>query len=57
MAQYKTPLDRKLSIYGFDIIADSHNMYAVLEIDITDLRTFLRKKRVDGKSGSLFASF
>jgi len=46
---------RKLSIYGFQVTENSHNFYALLEFDITDVRKYLRERRVSGKSGSLFA--
>jgi pyruvate/2-oxoglutarate dehydrogenase complex dihydrolipoamide acyltransferase (E2) component len=46
---------RKLSIYGFQITENSHNFYALLEFDITNLRKYLREKRLEGNSGSLFA--
>ena len=46
---------RKLSIYGFQVTENSHNFYALLEFDITNLRKALRKKRTEGFSGSLFA--
>jgi len=57
MKQYKTPVNRKLSMYGFDVIEHSHNMYAVLEFDITNLRNQLRMKRKEGVGGSLFSFF
>jgi pyruvate/2-oxoglutarate dehydrogenase complex dihydrolipoamide acyltransferase (E2) component len=46
---------RKLSIYGFQVTENSHNFYALLEFDITNLRKYLREKRAEGNGGSLFA--
>lgn len=46
---------RKLSIYGFQVTENSHNFYALLEFDITDLRKYLRERRASGKSGSFFS--
>jgi len=46
---------RKLSMYGFQVTENSHNFYALLEFDITNLRKYLREKRTSGKSGSLFS--
>ena len=40
---------RKLSIYGFQVTENSHNFYALLEFDITNLRNYLREKRAEGK--------
>lgn len=51
----RTSLERKLSIYGFELAAGGHNIYALLEFDITDLRSRLRERRRTGKGGSLFA--
>lgn len=48
---------RKLGIYGFELTEGSHNFYALLEFDVTDLRKTLRKRRVAGAGGSLFAFF
>ena len=55
MKQMKTSLIRKLSMYGFDVISGSHNIYALLEFDISNLREKLREKRKNGTGGSLFA--
>ena len=44
MKTMKTSIDRKLSIYGFDAVNNGHNIYALLEFDITDLRKYLRGK-------------
>lgn len=48
---------RKLAIYGFELTEGSHDFYALLEFDITGLRKALRKRRVEGEGGSLFAFF
>ena len=50
----RTTIDRKLSIYGFDSVNNGHNIYALLEFDITNLRGYLRRLRVDKKGCSLF---
>lgn len=42
-------------MYGFNAISGSHNIYALVEFDITKVRKTLRKKRIQGESGSLFA--
>jgi len=42
-------------MYGFDLVSGSHNFFALLEFDITDLRTILRERRIIGEGGSLFA--
>jgi pyruvate/2-oxoglutarate dehydrogenase complex dihydrolipoamide acyltransferase (E2) component len=55
MRQRRTSALRKLSIYGFDSVRGSHNFQALLEFDITDVRSALRRKRQEGRSGSLFA--
>jgi pyruvate/2-oxoglutarate dehydrogenase complex dihydrolipoamide acyltransferase (E2) component len=57
MKTMKTSIDRKLSIYGFDAVNNGHNIYALLEFDITDLRKYLRDKRIDKCGGSLFSFF
>ncbi|MBN1648060.1 MAG: 2-oxo acid dehydrogenase subunit E2 [Spirochaetales bacterium] len=54
MKQYRTGIYRKLSIYGFDAINNGHNIYALLEFDITGIRSWLRQKRKEGTGGSLF---
>lgn len=46
---------RKLSIYGFQVTENSHNFYALLEFDVTNLRKKLREGRLNGESGSLFS--
>ena len=55
MRREKTTLLRKLSIYGFDLVEGSHNFFALLDFDVTDLRRHLRAKRIEGGGGSLFA--
>lgn len=55
MKSTKVSQFRKLSIYGFQITENSHNFYALLEFDITNLRKVLREKRSEGAAGSLFA--
>jgi pyruvate/2-oxoglutarate dehydrogenase complex dihydrolipoamide acyltransferase (E2) component len=44
---------RKLSMYGFDLVNGGHNIHALLEFDITSLRSMLRKQRQAGQGGSL----
>ena len=46
---------RRLSMYGFDSVNNGHNIFALLEFDITKLRKILREKRINGEGGSLFA--
>ena len=55
MNRQRTTTLRKLSIYGFDLVAGGHNLYALLEFDITNLRSRLREQRKGGEGGSLFA--
>lgn len=55
MKQQKTDMLRKLSMYGFELANGSHNFYALLEFDITNLRYLLRKTRRDGYGGSLLS--
>lgn len=45
---------RKLSIYGFELVEGAHNIYALLEFDVTDVREALRQQRAGGEGGSLF---
>ena len=42
-------------MYGFDLVSGSHNFFALLEFDITNLRSLLRERRIAGEGGSLFA--
>ena len=55
MKRNKTTDLRKLSIYGFELVTGGHNFFALLDIDITNLRTFLREKRREGTGGSLLS--
>jgi len=36
---------RLMSIYAYDAIRKGHNMYALLELDVTDIRQRLRSQR------------
>lgn len=45
---------RLLSIYGYDALGDGHNMYALTEIDVTDIRQRLRSNRKEGNNISFF---
>jgi pyruvate/2-oxoglutarate dehydrogenase complex dihydrolipoamide acyltransferase (E2) component len=42
-------------MYGFDIVSGGHNIFALLEFDITELRSELREARRQGRAGSLLA--
>ena len=55
MQRRKTSAERKQAIYGFQMVGGSHNFYALLEFDITSLRSLLREARTRGAGGSLFA--
>ncbi len=55
MKQIKTTAFRKLSILGFDLVIGSHNFFALLDFDVTDIRSILRDKRKNGEGGSLFS--
>ncbi len=55
MKQDKTPITRKLSMYGFDLVAGAHTYHALLDFDITDLRSILRQRRRSGEAGSLLS--
>jgi pyruvate/2-oxoglutarate dehydrogenase complex dihydrolipoamide acyltransferase (E2) component len=46
---------RLLSIYGYEALGDGHNMYAMIELDVTDLRQRLRALRKEGQKVSFFA--
>jgi pyruvate/2-oxoglutarate dehydrogenase complex dihydrolipoamide acyltransferase (E2) component len=46
---------RLLSIYGYEALGDGHIMYAMIELDVTDLRQRLRIRRKDGQKESFFA--
>ena len=45
---------RLLSIYGYEALGDGHNMYALTEIDVTDIRKILRSHRKGGNNISFF---
>lgn len=45
---------RLLSIYAYDAIKKGHNMYALLELDVTDIRQRLRSQRKEGQKTSFF---
>ncbi|MBN1415675.1 MAG: hypothetical protein JW973_11290, partial [Bacteroidales bacterium] len=45
---------RLLSIYAYDSIKKGHNMYALLEFDVTDIRQRLRTQRKRGQKTSFF---
>jgi len=40
---------------GFELVEGGHNFHALLEIDITNLRKYLRERRMEGTGGSLFS--
>jgi hypothetical protein len=44
-----------LSIYGYEALGDDHNMYAMIEFDITDLWQRLRSQRKERKNVSFFS--
>jgi chloramphenicol O-acetyltransferase len=46
---------RLLSIYGYEAIGAGHNMYALIELDVTELRKSLRMQRKNGQNVSFFA--
>jgi chloramphenicol O-acetyltransferase len=45
---------RVLSMYGYEVMGNAHNMYALVEFDITDIREKLRTKRMNGENISFF---
>jgi len=45
---------RLMSIYAYDAIRKGHNMYALLELDVTDIRQRLRSQRNEGQKTSFF---
>ena len=55
MIQQKTSVFRKLAIHGFNAVNNGHNLYALLEFDITNIRSMLRSRRMAGSGGSLFS--
>lgn len=45
---------RLLSIYGYDALKKGHNMYALVELDVTDIRNSLRIQRKEGLNVSFY---
>jgi chloramphenicol O-acetyltransferase len=45
---------RLLSIYGYEAVGAGHNMYALIELDVTDIRQKLRTERKNGRKISFF---
>lgn len=45
---------RILSMYGYEAIGEGHNMYALLELDVTDIRQKLSALKVAGQQVSFF---
>ena len=45
---------RLLSIYAYDAIKKGHNMFALIELDVTDIRQRLRARRKEGHKASFF---
>ncbi|RPI19181.1 MAG: hypothetical protein EHM58_02370 [Ignavibacteriae bacterium] len=45
---------RLLSIYGYEALGEGHNMYALLELDVTNTRQRLRSLRTKGQNVSFF---
>jgi pyruvate/2-oxoglutarate dehydrogenase complex dihydrolipoamide acyltransferase (E2) component len=45
---------RLLSIYAYDAIKKGHNMYALLELDVTDIKQRLRLQRKQGQKTSFY---
>lgn len=45
---------RLLSIYGYEALGEGHNMHALIELDVTDIRQKLRTGRKEGRSVSFF---
>jgi pyruvate/2-oxoglutarate dehydrogenase complex dihydrolipoamide acyltransferase (E2) component len=45
---------RLMSIYAYDAIKKGHNMYALLELDVTNIRQRLRLQRKEGQKTSFF---
>ena len=41
---------RLLSIYGYEALGEGHNMYALTEFDVTDIRQRLRSQRKNGQN-------
>ena len=45
---------RQVSISAYDALGVGHNMYALLELDVTDIRQRLRTQRKEGRKVSFF---
>jgi len=45
---------RLLSIYAYDTLGQGHNMYAQIEVDVTNTRQYLRSQRKAGRNVSFF---
>jgi chloramphenicol O-acetyltransferase len=45
---------RLASIYAYEALGAGHNMYALLDFDVTDIRQRLRSQRKDGRNISFF---
>lgn len=45
---------RKMTVQSFDAIPPGHNMYALLDFDVTDLRAHIKQLRRSGSRVSLF---
>lgn len=45
---------RLLSIYAYEALEAGHNMYAQIELDVTDIRQRLRSQRREGRNVSFF---
>lgn len=45
---------RLVSIYAYDALGVGHDMYALLELDVTDMRQRLRSQRQEGRNVSIF---
>lgn len=45
---------RLLSMYGYEALGEGHNMYALLDLDVTDIRQMLRSQRKGGRNVSFF---
>jgi chloramphenicol O-acetyltransferase len=45
---------RLLSMYGYEALGSGHTMYALVELDVTDIRVKLRELRKEGRSVSFF---
>ncbi len=45
---------RLLSLYAYDALKKGHNMFALIELDVTDIRQKLRSQRKEGHNTSFF---